>query len=150
MGNLIAKINDDLKNAMRAKEEITLSTLRMLIAALKNKKISLGHGGDLDELTDEQIIETIQSEIKKRRDSITAYAQGNRQDLVDKESQEIKVLERYMPEQLSDAEIEKIVAEIVNSGATEFGKVMGQAMAKLKGKADGNKVGEIVKKVLAK
>ena len=144
------KINENLKDAMRNKSEAELSTLRMLIAALKNKKIALGGGTNVEEMTEEQIIEVIQSEIKKRRDSIQAYAQGNRQDLVDKEKNEIDILEKYMPAQLSDEEIEKVIEEIVNAGNTDFGKVMGQAMGKLKGKAEGSKVTEIVKKVLAK
>ncbi|MCX6795952.1 MAG: GatB/YqeY domain-containing protein [Candidatus Falkowbacteria bacterium] len=150
MENLIAKIKTDLITAMRSKDENFLSTLRMLIAALKNKKISLSKGADIEELTGEQVVESVQSEIRKRKDSISAYAQGNRQDLVEKEEKEIEILKRYLPEQLSDEEIEKVVIEIINAGATEFGKVMGQAMAKLKGKVDGNKVSEIVKRVLAK
>jgi uncharacterized protein len=152
MSILYNKINDDLKQAMRDKNGLELSTLRMLIAALKNKKIALGGGGNVEELGEEQIIEAVQSEIKKRKDSIEAYVQGGRQDLVDKENSEIKILEKYMPAQMSDEEIEKTVQEII---ATEgdnpnFGKVMGQAMGRLKGKADGSKVTEIVKKVLAK
>ena len=154
MSTVYVKSNDDLKNAMRAKSELELSTLRMLISALKNKKITLGGGGNIEELTDEQIIEVVQSEIKKRKDSIASYEQGGRQDLVDKENSEIKVLEKYMPAQLSEEEIEKVVKEIVSSMGevkdSDFGKVMGQAMGRLKGKADGSKVTEIVKKVLAK
>jgi hypothetical protein len=152
MSNLIQQINEDLKVAMRSKNELELATLRMFIAALKNKKLTLGRGADINELTDEQVVETAQSEIKKRKDSAAAYAQGNRQDLVDRENSEISILERYMPEQMSDEEIEKVIAEVAAAEGENpnFGKVMGQAMAKLKGKADGNKVSEIVKKVLAK
>lgn len=152
MSILYGKINVDVKQAMRDKNELGLATLRMLIAALKNKKIALGGGGNIEELTDEQIIEAVQSEIKKRKDSVVAYAQGNRQDLVDKENSEIKILEQYMPAQASDEEVEKIVSEIVAVAGENpnFGQVMGQAMGKLKGQADGSKVTEIVKKVLAK
>jgi len=131
-----------------------LSTLRMLIAALKNKKIALGGGTNVDELTDEQFIETVATEIKKRKDSKEAYEQGGRQDLADKEIAEIKILEKYMPAQLSDEEIEAAVKDVVSSigevTQADFGKVMGQAIGKLKGRADGGKVTEIVKKVLAK
>ncbi len=152
--NLYSKINEDLKNAMRSKSELELSTLRMLIAALKNKKITLGGGGNVEELSEGQIIEVVQSELKKRKDSAISYEQGGRQDLADKEKSEIKILEKYMPEQMSDEEIESVVKEIVDSFGevtdSDFGKVMGQAMGKLKGKADGNKVTAIVKKVLAK
>jgi uncharacterized protein len=145
------KVNDDLKQAMKEKKELELSTLRLLVAALKNKKIALGGGANAEELTDEQCIEVVGSEVKKRKDSVAAYFQGNRQDLVDKENSEIKILEKYMPAQMSDEEIEKIIKEIVDAeGETpNFGKVMGQAMGKLKGKADGGKVTEIVKQLLA-
>jgi len=154
MSTLHNQVNEDLKNAMRNKQELELSTLRMLIAALKNKKIALGGGTNVDELTDEQIIETVATEIKKRKDSKEAYEQGGRQDLADKEIAEIKILEKYMPAQLSDEEIEAAVKDVVSSigevTQADFGKVMGQAIGKLKGRADGGKVTEIVKKVLAK
>jgi uncharacterized protein len=152
MSILYSKINEDLKQAMRDKNGLGLSTLRMLIAALKNKKIALGGGGNAEELTEEQVVEAVQSEIKKRRDSIVSYEQGNRQDLVDKENSEIKILEKYMPAQMSEEEIEKTVAEIIaaEGESPNFGKVMGQVMVKLKGKADGGKVTEIVKRVLKK
>lgn len=147
--NLLEKINDDMKAAMKEKRAEELSTLRMLIAAMKNKEISLRQGGKA-ELNNAQIAEVISSEIKKRKDSIDAYKQGNRQDLADKEQKEIDVLKKYLPAQLSDEEVEKAVKEILVSGETNFGKVMGQAMAKLKGQADGSRVGEMVKKLLAK
>jgi uncharacterized protein len=149
MAKLLEQINSDLKAAMIAKDAVTLSCLRMLITALRNKEITIRHDGKA-ELSDEQIIETIGSEIKKRRDSIEAYLSGGRQDLVDKETAEIKIMEKYMPAQLADEELEKIIKEIIDaSGDKNFGKIMGQAMAKVKGKADGKKVGEIVKKLLA-
>lgn len=147
MSQLQEKINNDLKQAMREKDELKLSTLRLLNAALKNKAIAL-RSGEAVELTDEQIIEVSGSEIKKRKDSVEAYTAGGRVDLADRENAEIKILEKYMPEQLSDEEIERIVRDIVDSGAADFGRVMGQAMGRLKSRADGKKVGEIVKKVL--
>jgi len=154
MSTFYNQLNEDLKNAMRSKQELELSTLRMLIAALKNKKIALGGGTNVEELTDEQFIETVASEMKKRKDSKEAYEQGGRQDLADKEMAEVKILEKYMPAQLSEEEIEKTVRDIVAAMGeltpADFGKVMGQAMGKLKGKADGGKVTEMVKKVLAK
>ena len=152
-----------------AKRADELAALRMLISALRNKEISLrpalakasvdaealadgsagGQGGKA-ELADQQIIEVIAGEIKKRKDSVLAYRQGNRQDLADKEANEIKILEKYLPAQLADEEVEKIIEEIIASGASDFGKVMSQAMARVKGKADGSRVGEIVKKLLNK
>lgn len=149
MAKLLEQINQELKQAMKDKEAELLSVLRMLISAIRNKEISLRDKGAV-ELSDEQIIEVVASEVKKRKDSIEAYLQGERQDLADKESAEIKILEKYLPEQLGDEELEKIIKEIIAGGATDFGKVMGQAMAKVKGKADGNRVGALVKKLLVK
>jgi len=155
MTMLLEKINQDLKAAMKAKDAETLSVLRMLIAALRNKEITLRDGAAA-ELTDEQLVEVVASEIKKRRDSVEAYIAGNRPELANKESAEIKILEKYLPEQMSDSDLEKVVEEVIASGlpaqagATDFGRVMGQTMARVKGKADGGKVSEIVKKMLAK
>ncbi|MEI6596753.1 MAG: GatB/YqeY domain-containing protein [bacterium] len=149
MVKLLEQINQDLKQAMLAKDALSLSVLRMLIAALHNKEITLRKDGQA-ELSDEQVLEVISSEVKKRRDSVEAYISGGRQELADKESSEIKILEKYLPEQMSDEDLEKVVAEIMASGATDFGKIMGQTMARVKGKTDGGKVGEIVKKLLAK
>lgn len=146
--SLREKINDDLKSAMKGREAEIVSVLRMLLSAVKTKEISLRKGEEVN-LNDEQIIEVIRSEIKKRNDSISAYEQGGRADLADKEKGEIKILEKYLPPSLSDEEIEKIVKEEVEASAEkDFGRVMGKVMAKLKGKADGGKIGEMVKKVL--
>ena len=146
-------INNDIKEAMRGKKADVLSVLRMLSSAVKDKEIALRKGEDVS-LSDEQVTEVIMSEVKKRKDSVAAYEQGGRDDLVQKESNEIKILEKYLQEQMSDEELENIVKQIVDTmdGAAmqDFGKIMGQVMPKVKGKADGNKVSEAVKKVLSK
>ncbi|MDD4332977.1 MAG: GatB/YqeY domain-containing protein [Patescibacteria group bacterium] len=148
MANIEEGIKADLKAAMQEKKEETISTLRLVISALRNKEISLRTAGSA-ELTDEQVIEVISSEIKKRNDSIEAYKQGERKDLVEKEQREIEILKKYLPTQANDEEIERVVREISDANAEKnFGKIMGQTMARLKGKADGNRVGEIVKKIL--
>ncbi len=149
MAKLLEQINQDLVKAMKSKDAETTSVLRMLIAAARNKEITLRKNG-VAELTDEQAQEVVSSEIKKRRDSVEAYTAGGRQELADKESAEIKILEKYLPEQMSDSELEKIVQEVIASGADNFGKAMGQVMARVKGKANGAKVGEMVKKLLVK
>jgi len=152
MSKVIDQIKEDLKQAMRDKNVITLSVLRMLTGAIRNKEISLREAGAEVELSDEQVLETIKSEVKKRNDAIGSYESGGRADLAAKEKEEIKVLEKYLPPQLSEEEIEKEVRELIAGlgevGPSDFGKVMGQAMAKLKGRADGNKVTAAVKKVL--
>lgn len=149
MSKLLEQINQDLKQAMLNKEAELTSVLRMLISAIRNKEITLRKDGKA-ELSDEQVLEVISSEVKKRRDSVEAYISGGRQELADKENAEIKILEKYLPEQMSDEELEKVVKEVIAGGDENFGKVMGQVMAKVKGKADGGKVGEIVKKLLVK
>ncbi len=148
MPSLKEVIHNDLKEAMRKKDAEVVSALRMLLSAIKTKEISLREGEEIS-LNDEQIIEVTRSEIKKRNDSVVAYEEGGRQDLADKERNEIKILEKYLPPSLSDEEIEKIVREEVEaSGERDFGRVMGKVMAKLKGKAEGGKISEMVKKVL--
>ena len=147
--SLVENITNDMKQAMKARAELQLSVLRMLLAALKNKKIELKSA---DELTDEQAVQVVKSEIKKRRDAITSYTAGKRDDLANKEKSELSVLEQYMPAQMSKVEIESVVKEIVSQmedvKPSDFGRVMGQVMGRTKGQADGTVVSEAVKKVL--
>ena len=149
MSDLFTELNNDLKSAMREKNALSLSVLRMLLASIKNKIISLP---GQDKLSDDEIMAVIKSEVKKRKDSVQAYSEGGRQDLVDKENAEIEILNKYLPVAMSEEELEKIVREVVASieGASmaKFGVIMGQVMAKAKG-ADGNAVSAMVKKVLA-
>jgi len=150
MENLTEQINADVKVAMIAKNELSLLTLRMLTAALKNRRIEMGKEAVL---TDEDVVAVIQTEIKKRKDSAESYLAGNRADLADKEKAEIVILSKYMPEQMSAEELEKItqetIAQLDASGMKDFGKVMGVVMGKVKGRADGGQVNEAVKKLLA-
>jgi uncharacterized protein YqeY len=150
MSDLLTGINSDLKDAMRAKKELDLLVLRMLISSARNKLISLP---GQDELSEEEVLAVVVSEVKKRKDSITAYEEGGRQDLADKEKAEIEILKKYMPAQMSEEELEKIVRDVVSSveGASmsDFGRIMGQAMSRTKGAADGNAVSAMVKKVLS-
>ncbi|MEA3398323.1 MAG: GatB/YqeY domain-containing protein [Patescibacteria group bacterium] len=146
------KINSDLKNAMRGKRSEELSVLRMLLSALKNKKIEL-IGGEDKVLNNDQVSAVIKSEVKKRKDAIASYEAGNRKDLADKEKVEIKILNEYLPEEMDSKEIEKIVRETARAVGIDsmrgFGQLMGQVMAKVKNRADGNTVNAIVKKVLS-
>ena len=144
MSALEQKIKQDLVNAMKAGRKDEVSTLRTVLAQVKNERISLGR-----ELEDEDITKVLMNAAKKRKDSIEMFKQGNRQDLVDKEEKEVSYIERYLPEQMSDEEIAEIVDKVIaESGASsmkDIGKVMGPAMAQLKGKADGKKVQAIVR-----
>ncbi len=153
MSKLQQQISNDLKQAMRNKQEQKVSVLRMIISAIKNKEIAARKGEDVS-LTNEQVIQILRSEIKKRKDSITAYKQGDRYDLALKEKNEIEIIEEYLPEQMSDEEIEKVVKEIIQTHGNasvqkDFGKIMGQVMVRVKGQADGGKVSGVVKRVLA-
>lgn len=144
------KIQEDLKNAMLAKDEARLSTIRMLKSAIQYFEIQKGGAGY--EATDEDVIDVIGKEIKKRRESIEMYEKGGRQELADKENLELEILQTYLPEQLSEDEVRKFVDEtITKTGAKtmqDMGKVMGALMPKVKGKADAGMVSQIVKSKL--
>lgn len=145
---MLKQIQDDMKQAMKAGEKKRLSTIRMLIAAIKNESIE-----KRGELADEDIITVIQREIKQRRNAIEDFKKGNRDDLVQENLEEISVLEGYLPQQLTDGELEAIVrqvaAEVNATSAKDMGKVMGKLMPQIKGKADGTRVQATVKKVLS-
>ncbi len=151
MSNLQDQIKKDLITSLKAKEESKVSVLRMLQSIIKNKEIELKKR---DGLSDEEIGQLVISEIKKRNDSIESYKSGNRNDLVENEEKEIEILKKYMPEQMSEEEVgkivEKVIADIGASSVADFGKVMGKMMAEVKGKADGNLVSKIVKEKLSK
>ena len=148
MAITIEQIKDDIKNAMKARDEAKLLVLRMLTSAIKNKQIELKNR---EEVSEELIIQTVKSEIKKRRDAAETYRQGERAELAEKEETEIKILEEYLPEQMDEVKIKKIIKEVIASigDGANFGQVMGQAMARTKGQADGIVVSKIVKEVLS-
>jgi uncharacterized protein YqeY len=144
------KIPEDLKNALRNKNQVALSVLRMLQSAIRNKEIEKNKA----ELTDEEVIQVVAGEIKKRRESIEGYLKGQRQDLVDKENAELDVLMKYMPRQMTEDEIReearKAIQESEVKSLKEIGKVMKIIMPRTKGKADGALVNKVVKEELEK
>lgn len=148
--SLKEKIIADFKQAFKEKDLEKKSTLSMLQSEIKNKEIELMKRED--GLSDEEVIQLIARMVKQRKDSIEQYRNAGREELAADEEKEVAVLMEYMPEQLGDEEIEQSVkAAIDESGAAskaDIGKVMGIAMAKLRGKADGNKVREIAEKLL--
>ena len=145
---ILEKVKTDLKEAMKAFDEAKVSTLRFLISAIHNKEIAL-QGKNLP---DEEVVEVIRQQIKQRKESIEAFKTGGRDDLVQKEQGELEILNKYLPQQISQEELEKLISEtITQTGASapgDFGKVMGQVMSKVKGRADGTQVAELVKKFL--
>ncbi|MFH1894593.1 MAG: GatB/YqeY domain-containing protein, partial [Patescibacteria group bacterium] len=159
---LKVKIQEDLKTALIGKKELELSVLRMLLAAVNNKEtekktkiwkekpeMSPEKIQKEADLRDEEIFDVISSEIKKRREAIEGFEKGGRKESADKERQELTILQKYLPEQMSEVKIKKLVAEAIKkSGAKEIkdmGKVMGIITAQIKGKADMAQVSRIVK-----
>ncbi|ERJ12323.1 GatB/YqeY domain-containing protein [Haloplasma contractile] len=147
---LMDQIKKDMKEAMKAKDKERLSVIRLLKSAVDKERIDKG----LEEVKDEQIIEVIGREVKQRKDSITEFEKGGREDLVEKSKAELQVLQAYLPEQLSDDEIKQVVQETCEEiGATsmkDMGSVMSKLMPKVKGKAEGSKVNKFVKEFLNK
>lgn len=143
------KIPEDLKNALRNKQSLELTVLRMLQSSIKNKEID-----NKSELDDEQVIQVVSSEIKKRRDAADEFSKVGREDAADKEKEEIEILMKYMPEQMSEDEISKIVVGAIDESDAEsmkdLGNVMKIVMPKLKGKADGKVINNIVRAELQK
>lgn len=147
------KISSDLKESLKAGDSFRSGVLRMIISAFQNKEIEKRSGGKPAELTEEEAMEILIREAKKRKEATEIYSKGGRDDLSQKEIQEIELIKKYLPEQLSEQEIEKIVkATIEKIGAKdvkEFGRIMAEAMKELKGKADAKLTSEIVKKLLS-
>ncbi len=146
--SLKARVSDDMKAALKAKETQRLSAVRLLLAAIKQREVD-----ERKELDDAEVVSVIEKMLKQRRDSIEQYRNAGRQDLVDAEDFEVRVLSAYLPQQANEAEIaEAISAAIAATGAAgmaDMGKVMGQLKAKLAGRADMGKVSAAVKAKLA-
>jgi len=160
--NLKEKLDQDLKAAMKDKKEREVSVLRLLKHSISHKekekryKIFTQKKGIEEEelekesqLSDEEIVELIFSEIKKREEAILEFEKGRREDLVQKEREEIEVLKRYLPKQLTREEIESIAKEIIQKVGPNFGMVMKEIMQKVKGRAEGSLVAQIVKELIS-
>ena len=142
--SLREQLNEDIKTAMKAREQDKLATLRLMLSAVKQREVD-----ERITLDDAGVIAVVEKMIKQRKDSISQYEKAARQDLADKEKYEISVLEAYLPQQLSAAEIEAAVGEAIAStgakSAADMGKVMGVVKPKLAGRADMGKVSALVK-----
>ena len=146
--SLKQRIQDDMKSAMRARDGERLAAIRMLLAALKQREVD--ERADLD---DAAVVAVVDKLIKQRKDSVVAFRSGGRDDLAEKESAEISVLQAYLPQRLSaeqiDAEVERLVAELGAAGPTDMGRVMGAAKQRLAGQAEMALVSAAVKRALA-
>jgi len=141
-------LQEDLKKALKQQQSIQIATLRLLLSEIKNAEIAQQKSAD-----DSMVLDAISRAAKRRRESIEAFKQGNRSDLVAQEEAELDVLMSYLPEQMSRDEIITVVRQIIDTvgakGPGDKGKVMSQLMPQLKGKADGKEVNEIVTEALA-
>ncbi len=147
------KITESLKDAMRARNEATTTTIRMVNAAIKQKDIDVARARGNQQIGDEEILNLLQSLIKSRRESIELYKQGQRQDLVDKEAAEIAIIEQFLPTQLGEDEtkeaVRKLVASTGATGIKDMGKVMAALKSEYAGQVDMTKASALVKQVLS-
>lgn len=147
---LADQIQSDLKTAMKARDTQAVAALRMVLARIKETRVSAGHG---DEVTDDEVQTLIGREAKRRTEAARAFSDAGREELAAKEEAELAILQRYLPQQMSDDELTAVIDETIAatgaSSAGDFGKVMGAVMPKVKGRADGTRVNALVRERLA-
>ena len=148
MSSLTARINDDVKVAMKAKDKARLGVLRLITAAIKQREVD-----EQITLNDEQVLAVLEKMVKQRKDSIAQYEKAGRDELAQQEAFEIGIIQDYLPEQLSDTEIDALIAEAISSSGAEsmkdMGKVMGMLKPKLAGRADMGQVSQKIKQRLS-
>jgi uncharacterized protein YqeY len=146
--NLIEQIQEDLKRSLKAKDGMRISVLRFLLAAVKNREIE-----KRDALNDDEVLAEIASSAKRRRESIEAFRDGERHDLVEKEESELAILTEYLPEQMSPEDVRRVAQEVIKAvnaqSAADIGTVMKELMPRIRGQADGKIVNQIVREILA-
>jgi hypothetical protein len=146
--SLQTDIESAMRAAMKARDAVRVSTLRLAMAAAHNRQIELGH-----ELTDAEVVEVLDRQVKQRRESIELYRKGGRPELADAEEAELAILREFLPEPLTDAELERLarnaVAATGASGPADMGRVMGSLVPQTKGRADGKAVSELVRRLLS-
>jgi uncharacterized protein len=146
------ELSDSLKTAMKAKDSCATSTIRLILAALKDRDIAARTQGSDEKLNDDQILEVLQKMVRQRRESIEMYIKGGRQDLADREAREIEVIEGFLPRPLSEAESKSAVSEVISelgaSSIKEMGQVMGELKRRYPGRMDFSKASAIVKESL--
>lgn len=146
--SILDRVNEDLKAAMKAKDKVRLRTLRSLRSALTNKEIEQREEGTETVLSDQDELAVVRKQVKQRKDSVEQYREAGRDDLVQKEEEEIDVLEEYLPAQMSDDELadhlDSIIEDVGATSMEDMGPVMGRAMNELRGRVDGNRVREMV------
>ena len=145
--SLLAKLQEDMKLALKSREALRLSTLRLVLSSVSYARIDKG-----GELTDDEVLGVISREAKQRRESVEAAERGGRTDIAEREGSELKIIEQYLPKQLDEAEVEALARSIITDvGAVDIkdrGKVMGPLMAQTRGRADGKLASQIVERLL--
>jgi uncharacterized protein YqeY len=153
MSDKRTELTNAMKDAMRAKDELALNTVRMIISKMKAEDIEARPKGNMDGISDSEILSLMQNMVKQRQESSKMYRDGGRPELADKEDAEIKIIERFLPAQLSDSDVESAVVALITSvGATgikDMGKVMAELKTKYAGQMDMGKAGAVVKQKLA-
>jgi uncharacterized protein YqeY len=148
MSPLQERIQKDSEAAMKAQKSVELQTLRLLSSSIHNREIEKkGKSGSYD-LTDDEVIEVVKREAKKRKEAIELYEKGGRPELAMKESEELAVLGKYLPEEMSEDEVRRVVREVISGGGfkkEDFGRAMGAVMKQMKGRADASTVSRILK-----
>jgi uncharacterized protein YqeY len=142
---LYSQITDDIKTAMKSGDRTRVDVLRFVLASLNNSLKEKQAKDAAATLTDEEVISILQKEVKRRKESIELFRQGNREDLIAKEDADLTVIAAYLPRELTREEIERIVDAVIAAGANDFSSAMREATKLTKGRADGRVVGEIVK-----
>lgn len=145
----LEKLKNDLKEAMKARNEIKLNTVRMVLAALKNRQIETKNPSPEINLPESEILALIDKERKKRREAAELFRTGGRAELAEKEEEEMKILSEYLPPALSEAELDSLIDAEIQKGIKEFGPLMKAVMASSNGRADGRILGEKIKAKLA-
>lgn len=152
--SLQEKINKDLVQALKNKEEIKVQTLRLLSSVIHNREIEKRAKGQAPELDDDEVLEVVSREVKKRKEAAALYLKGGRPELAEKENAEAQVLQTYLPPELSDEEIERVlegvILKIKPAGEADFGRLMGEAMKELRGRAEASLVARKLHEKLGK
>lgn len=151
--SILERVNDDLQAAMKARDKVRLRALRSLRSALTNKEIEQRQEGTETVLSEQDELAVVQKQVKQRKHSIEQYEDAGREDLAEKEREEIEVLEAYLLEKMSDQELadrlEAIIDQVGASSMADMGPVMGRAMDELRGRADGSRVQKMVRQFLS-
>lgn len=147
------ELNQSLKEAMRARDQQALTTVRLILAALKDRDIQARSEGQGDGISDDEILDMLTKMVKQRREAMSLYEKGNRQDLVDKEQNEIEVIQRFLPQQLSEAELEtavqQAIGELEADSVKDMGRVMGVLKQRYAGRMDFGKASGLAKAKLS-